>query len=47
MSLSAYFTRQFKCVNNRLLLLVESFPNVGFLNLHRQELAHNLDDLIV
>jgi hypothetical protein len=46
-SLSAYFTRQFKRLNDCLFLLVESFSDVGFLDLHRQELAHNFDDLVV
>ena len=47
MSLRTYFTGQLQRFDDGLLLAIESFPNIRFFNLHRQELAHNFDDLII
>jgi hypothetical protein len=34
-------------VDNGLLLVIEGFPHGSFLELHRQVLTHNFDDLFV
>ena len=47
MSLSTDFTSQLQSFNDCLLLTIESFPYIRFFNLHRQELAHNFDDLVI